>query len=272
MKDILQKKIRELSRPEQKYNALREGLQHLILKVLDEGGYFKTLCFMGGTSLRIIYDLRRFSEDLDFSLQKPDDSRFDFQKMLGFLKNQLALYGLYVDTKVKETGNVKNVFLRFKDILQEFGVSRRQGQKLSIKLEVDIHPPAFAHLESHLIQKDYLFTVVHHDLPTLLSGKILAFLFRNYTKGRDLYDLLWFLTRKTPANKAYLQSGFEQASGQKTPVSHEELVKKLIQKLENTSMPTVMNDVRPFLDDPGETRLFDKTLLKDLIQGIQFES
>lgn len=270
MKEILKGKISEFKDVEQKSYALREGLQHLILKILDDLGYFKTLSFLGGTCLRVVYDIRRFSEDLDFSLQRPDDPHFDFSKMIQDLKKQLAIYELDVDIKAKEVGAVRNCFFRFKEILYEFNLSPLQSQNLSIKLEVDTHPPLAARLESDLIQKDFLFTVVHHDLSTLCAGKILAFLYRKYTKGRDIYDLIWFLTRKTAVNKEFFENGLFQATGEKGSWSKEQLIENLSSKMEGLNFNTIADDVKPFLDDPYEARLFDRPLIVPVIQNIDF--
>lgn len=272
MKEILQKKIQGFVTPEEKYNALREGLQHLVLKILDDAGHFKDLSFIGGTALRIIYDLRRFSEDMDFSLQRPRDPRFDFRKVLDSIIRQLDIYGLPIDTKVKEVGAVRGVFLSFKGILQEFKISRREGEKLAIKLEVDTNPPSGARFESRILQKEFLFTVIHHDLPTLFSGKLLAFLFRAYTKGRDVYDLIWYLSRKTPVNRPFFENGLFQTTGNKLSWSRDELIDQVAAKVEALNMNVVLKDAAPFLDDPLESRLFDKKLLKALIPNIAFEA
>ncbi len=271
MKEILQKKVQGFRTTAEKHNALREGLQHLVLKILDDAGHFKTLSFVGGTALRVIYDIRRFSEDMDFSLQRPKDPRFDFRKMLDSLVRQLEIYSLPVDTKVREVGAVRGVFLRFKDILQEFEISRRQGQKLAIKLEVDTNPPEGAQIEGRIVQKEFLFTVIHHGLSTLFAGKLLAFLYRAYTKGRDVYDLIWHLSRKTPVNRVFFENGLFQSTGKKLSWSRDELIEQATARVEDLKMDEVARDVLPFLDDPGEVRLLDKALLKPLVQEIHFE-
>lgn len=271
MREILQKKIQAQGSSREKYNTLREGLQHLVLKILDDTGRFKDLSFVGGTALRILYDLRRFSEDMDFSLQRPKDPHFDFRTMTDALVRQLEIYGLPVDTKAKEVGAVRSVFLRFKGILQEFRISRREGEKLAIKLEVDTNPPAGARLESRILQKEFLFTVVHHSLPTLFAGKLLAFLYRAYTKGRDVYDLIWYLSRKTPVNRTFFENGLLQSTGNKRSWSEDELIEQVTAKVDVLKMDDVVKDVLPFLDDPSEVRFFDKALLKPLVREIQFE-
>lgn len=270
MKEIIQKKVATVRTPEEKFNALRELLQHLILKILDEEGFFGTLSFIGGTSLRILFDLGRFSEDLDFSLQKAHDPRFESSKMIDRLVHRLSGFGFAVDTKSKEVSAVQGAFLRFREILQETGASQRIGQKLSIKLEVDTNPPLHAGFESRMVNKDFLFMVMHHDLPTLFAGKLLAFLNRNYQKGRDVYDLLWFCGRKTKVNRRFFESGLNQATGKILSWDREGLIRKLTEKIEATDLVTVARDTLPFLDDPKEGRFFEKGILLQAVKAIEY--
>lgn len=271
MREIVEKRVRE-TKKDQKYNVLRECLQHLILKILDDTGSFQTLSFTGGTALRVLYDLRRFSEDMDFSLQQPQDPRFDFEKILHTLLSQLEMYHFKVDTKVKQVGAVKGVFFHFREILQDLKVVERKGQKLSIKLEVDSNPPLGAQFGTRIIQKDFLFSVVHHDLPTLFAGKLLAFLYRHYTKGRDVYDLIWYCSRKTPLNKIFFENGLVQSTGQNPSWTQEELIQKVSERVGQLNMTQIIQDVVPFLDDPAESRFFKEDLLQDLVKNIHFRS
>lgn len=272
MKDIIQKNISKQKDPVKRANALREELQLLVLKILDDGGFFKNICFVGGTALRVLFDLRRFSEDLDFSLQKPLNSNFSFQDMLNYLTQQLTIYKLAVDTKIKQKGAVQSVFLRFSEVLQEFGIVKRKGQKIAIKLEVDTNPPLHARFETRLLQKGFMFTVVHHDLPTLFAGKALAFLNRAYTKGRDLYDMIWFLGKDVKVNRAFFEAGFkQQVAGFSGTLSQDELKRRLIEKLTGLNMQAVIRDAQPFLDDAAEARFFDVPLIEPLFQRVEFE-
>lgn len=271
MKEILREKLKNIKDPTTKYNVLREGLQHLILKILDDEGHFKDLSFIGGTALRVLFDLRRFSEDLDFSLQKPLNPHFQFSKIVEVLQKQLDVYGFSVDTKSKkQRGAVCNVFLRFKDILRELDVIQMEGQKIAVKLEIDTNPPLHARFETKLIQKDFMFSVVHHDLPTLFAGKLLAFLFRSYTKGRDIYDLVWFLGQKTPINKPFFESGLEQALKKKEEWSREALIDRLSARLKEINMADAVHDVRQFLVDTSQTRFFDAEILKKLFENVVY--
>ncbi|MBI5299532.1 MAG: nucleotidyl transferase AbiEii/AbiGii toxin family protein [Deltaproteobacteria bacterium] len=272
MKDIILKNISNQKNPVKRENALREELQHLVLKILDDGGFFKNISFVGGTALRVLFGLRRFSEDMDFSLQIANNPVFKFQEMLRYVVDQLTTYKFQIDIKTKQKGAVQSVFLRFKEVLQEFDIVKIRGQKLSIKLEIDTNPPPFARFETRLLQKDFMFTVVHHDLPTLLAGKTLAFLNRAYTKGRDLYDMIWFLTKNVKMNEEFFKAGLQQQNPDSEKTwTRDELRKNLTVKLDGMDMPLVIEDVRPFLDNETEVRFFDALLIKPLFEKIEFE-
>jgi len=143
---------------------------------------FKTMAFVGGTALRILFDLRRFSEYLDFSITKEKD--YDFRKLSQDLKYQLKKYGLNADFRENEQKIVQNIMLRFKDILPALGLSPLKSQKLSIRLEIDTNPPAGWKTDISLINKMFAFTVVHYDIPSLYAAKLCACFFRKYVKGQ----------------------------------------------------------------------------------------
>ncbi|MDO8644623.1 MAG: nucleotidyl transferase AbiEii/AbiGii toxin family protein, partial [bacterium] len=134
----------------------------------------------------------------------------------------------------------------------------------------DTRPPPDARLETKILQKEFIFSVVHHDLPSLFAGKIMAFLFRNYTKGRDVYDLLWYATRKTPINRNFLESSLAQTIGQTTIWSEKELVEKMTQKINSLDMAVVLRDTLPFMDHPEEKRFFKKELLIQAVQDLRY--
>ncbi|MBT7087575.1 nucleotidyl transferase AbiEii/AbiGii toxin family protein, partial [bacterium] len=137
MKEVLQDKISKYKTNSEKYNYLREYLQLLILKIIEEKGYFQNIAFVGGTAVRILYDLPRFSEDLDFSSIK----KLNFKDFLTNIKKELELYGFEIEITFKETKTVKNSFIKFKNILQELNITNQIDQKLSIKIEIDSNPP-----------------------------------------------------------------------------------------------------------------------------------
>ena len=115
MKELLLQKLAAFSSQEDKINFAREFLQELILQIIDRKGYFKNLAFVGGTALRTIYDLPRFSEDLDFSLVNPRG--FAFKRMLAALKRELELSGFAVEEAVGKEKTVRSEFIKFKGCL-----------------------------------------------------------------------------------------------------------------------------------------------------------
>src|SRR3989338_85113 len=198
MIQVLKDKLKETRDAEAKFNLAREFLQILILKILADRLAFKHLAFVGGTALRILFDLRRFSEDLDFSITRKKG--YSFHKLSQDLQYQLKKYGLDVDLEENEQKTVESIMLRFKDILSSLGLSPLKSQKLSIRLEIDTNPPAVWKTDISLINKIYTFTVVHYDIPSLYASKLCACFFRKYVKGRDFYDLVWYLGKKVMPN------------------------------------------------------------------------
>ena len=253
MLDILKDKIKHLNNQQEKYNFLREFLQLLILKVIDEQGWFQQIAFMGGTALRIVFNLERFSEDLDFSLLNSD---FDFSSAMEKLEKELELLGLSVDIKVKADKTATTAAVKFSKLLSTLGLSQLNDQKIFIKLELDQNPPSGANTELSLINKAFLLNIVHFDSPTLFAGKLHAVLCRKYTKGRDYYDLLWYLSRNISPNLAYLNSALAQQEGNPSFSDLNELSEALAEKLTEANFGNILRDVQPFLLDPKQSRFF----------------
>ena len=183
--------------PTQAINWMREYLQARILMILQSEGAMIPLAFHGGTALRLLYQLPRFSEDLDFALERPDRG-YNFPGYLEEIKSQLTLEGYPIAIKYNVEKVVNNAFISFPGLLYEFNLSPHPAHNFSIKLEVDTRPPKGAALTTSLIRhRDLFINLQHHDRASLLSGKIHALLQRDYLKGRDIYDLIWYLSDKT---------------------------------------------------------------------------
>ncbi|MGE3919869.1 MAG: nucleotidyl transferase AbiEii/AbiGii toxin family protein [Gammaproteobacteria bacterium] len=249
---------------DEKYNYLREYLQLLILKILDEKNFFQQMAFVGGTALRILYDLNRFSEDLDFSLTKKEN--FDFNSMTNTILHQLKKQNFVVDALIKEYKTVVSSFVKFNNLLPELGLSAHKDQKLSVKIEIDCNPPSGFRTELTMINKEFLIGINHYDLSSLFSGKLHAILCRSYTKGRDFYDLLWFIARNTQPNYELLNHAIVQTEHQSLDLDRNILNDLLRERIEKTNFQKVLEDTQPFLIDPNERRFFQKDYFLKLIK------
>ena len=266
MIEVLKEQFMESMSREDKENRLREFLQILILKVLYDKGWFKNLVFVGGTALRILFNVRRFSEDLDFSLTNPDG--YDFEKLCDQLHKEIRLYGLEMEKTIKEAGAVNSVMLKFPGLLNRLGISPLPGQKLSIKLEVDTRPPKGGKIENSLVNKTYLFYVKHFDLSSLFATKIAACFYREYIKGRDFYDLIWYLAGKVKPDYELLNNAIRQTQGKAPGVNAQNIKKFLLDNLEKIDLEKAAKDVERFLDDKSELKLFNHDLIKDSINSV----
>ncbi|MBI5699921.1 nucleotidyl transferase AbiEii/AbiGii toxin family protein [Candidatus Saganbacteria bacterium] len=256
MKEILLKKLEGLGSNEEKYNFTREYLQELILQILDRKGYFKNFAFVGGTALRILYDMPRFSEDLDFSLI--NKKGFDFSALLKTAKKELELTGYSVEEAKAKDKTVLSEFIRFKGLLYELGLSQLKSEKLFIKLEIDSNPPRGYQTEVVLVNKNFLFKVNCYKPDSLFASKLHAVLFRKYDKGRDYYDLLWFLTRKTPINYKLLSNAAAQTEGKNFDLDGPQTKELLLGRIDRINFPRLLSDVQFFLEKKEEAEYFKK--------------
>lgn len=263
MIEVIQQKLNPLSSAEEKYNKLREFLQLLILKIIDENGYFKNLAFVGGTALKVIYDLKRFSEDLDFCLIEHEN--YHFSTMMKELERHLRLYGLDVDIRYKDHKTVASAFVKFNNILHLFGLTQHLSEKVLIKFEVDQNTPKGFQAELSIVNQDFLIAINHFDLPSLYAGKLHAVLCRKYTKGRDYYDLIWYISQKIQPNLLLLNNAMQQTEHQDYHLDQEKLDSMLKERIQNADFAKIRADIAPFLIDPKEIRFFEEKYLMSLV-------
>jgi len=267
MKEFLKQLVEKAANPVLAGNRVREYLQVRILERLQEGGAFVSWVFHGGTALRFLYDLPRFSEDLDFSLDRSDDD-LDFRSALRPLQAVFIRENYTVRVTVKESKAVKSAFLHFDGLPHELGLSPHAKQSLSIKVELDVRPPAGAGTASSLVRRHILLRLHHHDPATLLAGKLHALLARPFVKGRDVYDLAWYLTdRSWPApNVAYLGNALAQTGWGGPAVSEENWRRLVLKRLVSADWRAVRRDVEPFLERPQELALLTLENVRTLLR------
>jgi len=268
MNELLSTGIDKNMTSEQKTNTLRENLQIMILKMLSDRGAFKHIIFVGGTALRIVYGLNRFSEDLDFSLS--GKKGFEFKTLENGLKTDLDKTGLKYSAKAGGEFAVKYLFLKFPGLLEDIGARRIKSQNLSVKLEVDMNPPAGWDLEAAVINRFYIFQVNVYKIESLFAGKIHACLFRTYVKARDYYDLLWYLTKKIKPNLKQLNNAARQTDKEHPEITSANLPALILDKLEKIDFKQVRSDVSKFLANPDEAGLLSFETFKNLLVKYEF--
>lgn len=265
MIEILKKQYRDEMTSEEKINRVREFLQVLILKIIYELRYFKNLSFVGGTALRFLFDLQRFSENIDFSLV--NKKNYVFHKMIQNIKSQLIRYGLDVEIEGDSERVVQNAMVKFKDVLYNLGLSNIKEQKLFVKIEIDTNPPEGWNNQISLINRTYVFTVTHFDLPSLYSTKLHACFFRKYTKGRDIYDFIWYLGKNITPNFKLLNNAIIQTEKKDLMISSNNFKQFLIEKTKYIDFEKAKKDVERFLVDKGDLKLFDRKLIQNIIEN-----
>jgi len=232
-------------------NYLREYIQYAILHSLYTHKEYKSLIFKGGSCLRVCYGLPRLSEDLDFDIDVRKIKNFSINKLKVFLEKQVKKkYVFSLETKLQGT---KRIYLKF-PILHRLGVSGQgESDRLYVKIETDEDILPFAHTElTPISHSGFNFIVRNYDLPTLMVGKIHAFLFRLWfkgkkneidIKGRDFYDLFWFLQKKVVPNWKCLR----KITGIK---NDRELKNKLLAQIKKTATAQKLRyDLQNFLPD-----------------------
>lgn len=269
MIEVLKQQFTASMPPEEKLNRTREFLQIMALKNLYDQNVFENIAFVGGTALRVLYDIRRFSEDLDFSLVSPKN--YDFKKLNAGLVRHFNLNNLAVECKPKIDKTVHSAFLKFPGILKELGLGAFAAQKLSIKLGVDSNPPKGWRLAETTLNKTYIFSVRHFDLPSMLATKIHACFFRKYTKGRDFYDLVWYLGKKVFPNLELLNNAVHQTEGKNPGLTEANLKDFILSGLANIDFNAAVNDLRRFIVDETELRVINKKSLSALISGADWK-
>ena len=265
-------------------NALKEIIQEIALLGLQRANFFEKAAFYGGTALRILYSLPRYSEDLDFTLFESDPD-FSLAPYFSAVQRELEAYGFQVkiekvDRKMKTDmesafikANTKVHLLKIKS-LKAFESKAQAESKLQIKFEVDTDPVSNFEFETRYLLSPISFPVLSLKKPDLFAGKLHALLFRkwkNRIKGRDFYDYVWYLKNQTPVRLSYLreksiQSGHLQKGDLKTL---QQLKKLLYQRFSTVDFEKAKDDVRPFIKDADEINIWSKDFFTPIIEKLE---
>jgi len=203
----------------QRENVVRAHLQLAILEELDAVRFFDRAAFIGGTALRVVHGIRRFSEDIDFSGRSAGSSP-DIRESIRHVCDAFAKQGFTVAGAIKDNAIVHAAKIEFRGLLHALELSGHPAEKLTIKVEIDTNPPAGATLERQVLRNEgRSFEVVQFDLPSMFAGKLHAILQRQYTKGRDFFDLDWYLDRRVQPNIVLLNNALAQSGWTGPPIT-----------------------------------------------------
>ena len=265
MKDYL-KELVQGSTPLQGRNLTREYLQSRILREFQLAGAMTSLAFHGGTCLRFVYGLPRYSEDLDFALEgnKPD---YDLETYLRSTRSQLLRENYHVEMLISQVQPVHRGLIRFPGILHELNLSPGTTETLNIRVEVDTNPSSGARTEVRTSRRHTFLRLFCHDRPSLLAGKIHAILWRPFAKGRDWFDLVWHLTdRDSPSpNIEMLNSALRQSEPPPLTLNEDTWRFSVLRRLQEVDWEAVVDDVSPFLVDSREIDVLNKDELERLL-------
>ena len=257
MIEIIQQRLASYrsANPLEEAQALKEILQEVALFALWRSGFFDVAAFQGGTSLRILHKLPRFSENLDFILKEPNQE-FRWSSYLGPLEEGLRQFGLECEAldKSRMDQAIRKAVLKDNAISQQLNLSFVQGpsdRALKIKLEIDVDPPTGSGFDYSYLDFPLDFEVCHQDLSSNFALKIHALLCRPFLKGRDWYDFVWYLKQGIRPNYPLLQAALDQAGpwkNQKVLVDRDWLQTELRKKIESIDWGLAAEDVSRFLD------------------------
>jgi len=273
-------KYKILTSEDQK-NALQEIIQEIILMGLSRSEFFKNAAFYGGTALRVLYGLDRFSEDLDFTAL----NHYSFKGFNLYRKKieiTLESYGFefeFIENSKKYNTPIESAFIKGNTSVNllkiGFLYNQHKDEKIKIKLEIDTQPALDFNINSKLHTKPEPYYIEVLDLPSLLAGKLHAILFRQRKiniKGRDWYDFSWYISKGIKYNFSYLKNKINQTLLNNdfstddlieiTPVT---IKNALLNRVNKLNINDAKKDIRRFIRKPSILDIWSKKYFEDLI-------
>ena len=258
---------------EDRKNAIYEVIQEITLGGLYRGGFFNKAAFYGGTCLRIFHGIDRFSEDMDFSLIAPDPN-FKLEGYFHAIKNEFEAVGRDVEITKKDKKQFPKVESAFlKDNTEVYNVSFQTEKSIKVKIEVDIDPPLNFDTEQKLMLQPFSFMTLCFILPDLFAGKMHALVFRkwkNRIKGRDWYDFEWYVRKGVKLNIKHLQTRIRQFNN--VEMTKEEFLDKLKERISNTNIELVKQDVAPFIKNHAQLDIWSTDYFLQLVEMMKIGS
>ncbi len=267
-------------------NALKEIIQEIALLGLWRAKFFEHAAFYGGTALRLMYGLDRFSEDLDFTLVTPNNA-FNLAQYHQAVREELQSFDFLVRITEKENkknpqnATIQSAFIKADTLIHDLIVELGKGWRslphkiLKVKFEVDTQPPPHFSTETHYLLQPTEFFVRTVAKPDLFAGKLHALLCRKWqtrVKGRDWYDWVWFVKEGIPVHVLHLESRMKQ-SGHLQPhdiLTKDLLQEKLLERIDQVPFERMLDDVRPFIKDPRRLDIWSKAFFRTLVEKMVF--
>ncbi|MDP3560527.1 MAG: nucleotidyl transferase AbiEii/AbiGii toxin family protein [Legionellaceae bacterium] len=266
-------------------NALKEIIQEIALLGLWRAKFYEHAAFYGGSALRILYQLDRFSEDLDFSLLKPNRD-FNLEPYNQAITDELQAFGFEVEVKTKEKKTntaIESAFIKANTKIQLMSIHAPASliQKthamhhLKIKMEVDTDPPSGFETEVKTLLQPIPFSVKSYVRPDLFAGKIHALLCRPWkarVKGRDWYDFIWYIAQRIPLNISHLRQRLIQTKAwdEHKSLTDNAVIQLLREKIQKTDFLQAKLDISPFIHDQAALSLWSTEFFTTLLDRLTF--
>lgn len=251
---------------------IRGIVQSIVLIGLSRSNFFKIASFYGGTALRIFYNLNRYSEDLDFTLNEVDDN-FSITPYISKIQEVALSYGLNLEISSKiKTANTYQTFINLR-INNKMVSTLHKDENIKVKLEIDSHPTIGFKTENKWLDMLEFAPVVVLDEPSLFAGKIHAILCRNYkntVKGRDYYDFLFYVKNRIKPNMNYLKNKLVESSKIKEDIDFNiDVLKAMLkQRFEITNFDQVKKDAMRFVFKNEDLSYYCKELFMQMVDKL----
>jgi len=223
--------------PAHKKYIVKEYIQLMILNFLATSKFTKKIMFIGGTNLRLVKGIDRFSEDLDFDCKNfyAEDFNEMSQSVLIFLQRS----GIRAETREKQSEKLTayRSSIYFPELLFDLGLSAYKEERFLIKLESQNQKFEYIPKMANISGCGFFISFPVPPDDVLCAMKLSALLSR--AKGRDFYDSLFLLSQTIP-NYDYLS--LKQDIHNLT-----ELKTRLIETIEKVDLPNKSNDFEHLL-------------------------
>lgn len=256
-------------------NAVHEIMQQVTLAALYRESFFNRAAFYGGTCLRIFHGIKRFSEDMDFSLIEKNDS-FTLEPYFDSIIKEFSSIGRKVEISKKDKKNISNIESAFfKDNTEVYDLAFKTERTVKVKIEVDKNPPLNFNTEHRLLLLPFSFMTRCFTIPGLYAGKMHTLLFRkwrNRVKGRDWYDFEWYVRNNYPINFKHLKErAIQTGNAIDEKFTRDHFLMLLKNKIEKTNIDMVKADVLPFIREPETLTIWSNDYFIQLADMIKFE-